>query len=155
MGSPLAPIIAEVMMQKVQDQAFASLPKHQQPVLFCRYVDDCFVVCDSTHAQLILDSLNSQHKDIQLTMDSPRPNGSIDFLDLTINPLHHEDGKMSFSTIVFRKKTRSSHLLPFPSNHLFLAKEGIASFPLHRASTHCSNLVSLAEEHQKISDNFK
>jgi len=33
MGNPLAPIIAEIMMQKIQTQAFAPLPRHQQPLL--------------------------------------------------------------------------------------------------------------------------
>ena len=154
MRNPLAPIIAEIMMQKIQTQAFSSLSRHQQPLLFKRYVDDCFIICHKSHVETILNALNAQHSTMQLTMEHPHHNGSIDFLDLNICPVYMTD-KMKFTTTVFRKKTHTSHLLAYSSAHPPTVKQGIASCFLHRASSHCSTKDLLLEEHNKIADNLK
>ena len=42
MGSPIGPLLADVMMNYVIDKAIESTPLDHQPKFFCHYVDDCF-----------------------------------------------------------------------------------------------------------------
>ena len=42
MGSPIAPLLADVMINYVMNKAIESTPLDHQPKFFCCYVDDCF-----------------------------------------------------------------------------------------------------------------
>ena len=44
MGSPIAPLMADVCMNYVIDQALAVTPPECRPDLLCRYVDDLFLL---------------------------------------------------------------------------------------------------------------
>ena len=44
MGSPIAPLMADVCMNYIIDQALAVTPPECRPDLLCRYVDDLFLL---------------------------------------------------------------------------------------------------------------
>uniref|UniRef100_A0A7I4XT58 Reverse transcriptase domain-containing protein n=1 Tax=Haemonchus contortus TaxID=6289 RepID=A0A7I4XT58_HAECO len=79
MGQRLAPILAIAFMSKIE----APVLEHR-PMLYCRYIDDCFIVC-STQEQMDMyfDLLNTQSEHIRLTRE--RPSGSwLPFLNVQV-----------------------------------------------------------------------
>jgi len=90
MGSPLSPVIADLVLQYLELSAIHSLPFHLP--FYYRYVDDIVLIVPSNSLDLLIQSFNSQHSRLQFTMDIER-NNQISFLDLTFI---NEDGKLIF-----------------------------------------------------------
>ncbi|VDP27841.1 unnamed protein product [Heligmosomoides polygyrus] len=67
MGQRLAPTLAISFMSKIEAPVLSRLP-----LLYCRYVDDCFIVC-STQDEMdrCFEIMNSQSDYISLTMETP------------------------------------------------------------------------------------
>ncbi|XGW09965.1 hypothetical protein V3C99_011891 [Haemonchus contortus] len=67
MGQRLAPVLAIVYMSKIERPVL-----DRRPVLYCRYVDDCFVAC-STQKEMdtCFELLNTQAENIRLTREKP------------------------------------------------------------------------------------
>uniref|UniRef100_A0A0K0D196 Reverse transcriptase domain-containing protein n=1 Tax=Angiostrongylus cantonensis TaxID=6313 RepID=A0A0K0D196_ANGCA len=70
MGQGLAPTLAVVFMSKVEEPV-ANLG----PLLYCRCIDDCFVIC-STQEEMdkCFELLNEQSEYIKLTREKPKKN---------------------------------------------------------------------------------
>ena len=73
----------------------------QSHLMWKRFVDDTFVIIKAAQKQSFLDHINSIDHNIQFTIEEPRTDGSMPFLDILIMPC--EDG--SLATTVFRKPT--------------------------------------------------
>ena len=68
MGSPIAPLMADVCMNYVIDQALAVTPQQFQPELLCRYVDDIFLLFpDCTSLNRFFHNINNVHTNIKFT----------------------------------------------------------------------------------------
>ncbi|KAH9641329.1 hypothetical protein HF086_002651 [Spodoptera exigua] len=79
MGSPLAPVVANIFMEWFEGQALASAPV--RPRYWWRYVDDVFAIINREHVAEFVGHLNSVHGSIQFTTEEERE-GMLPFLDV-------------------------------------------------------------------------
>jgi len=70
MGSPLSPVIADLVMQDLETVAIKNLP-FQLPFYY-RYVDDILLAALSDSLHLLQKTFNSQHSRLQFTMEVER-----------------------------------------------------------------------------------
>ena len=90
MGSPIGPLLADVLMNYVIDKAIERTPLDYQPKFFCRYVDDCFATFTNTSSiEIFLRNLNSVHSQIQFTKEVESHN-SLAFLMFSSKKLTKE-----------------------------------------------------------------
>jgi len=118
MGSPLSPVIADLVMQDLETTAVTNLPF--QLSFYHRYVDDILLAAPSDSLHLLPITFNSQHGRLQFTMEVESDDKKISFLDLTFI---NEDGKLIFD--LFKKPTFSGRFLNFYSNHPLNHKKGV------------------------------
>ena len=110
MGSPIGPLLADVMMNYVIDKAIERTPPDHQPKFFCRYVDDCFATFTNTSSIVVfLRNLNSVHSQIQFTKEVESHN-SLAFLDVLIEKTYK-----GIKTSTYHKTMRTGHLTKFSS----------------------------------------
>ncbi len=150
MGSPLGPTLANIFLCFHENKWLNDCPPRFKPLLFRRYVDDCFIVFRSpSHTQEFLDYLNNKHKNIEFTIETEE-NASLSFLDVTI---YRQDG--SFNTTVFRKSTFTGLGINFFSFVPDLFKINAIKTLIHRAFTHCSSWQFFHVEINKLRSFFK
>nr|VZH99624.1 unnamed protein product [Spirometra erinaceieuropaei] len=87
MGSPLSGLIAEAVLQRLEQQVFSSYP----PKVWVRYVDDTLVVIKRSEVKAFKTLLNSIFPDIQFSMEE-EVNNQLPFLDVQVTRL--TDGKI-------------------------------------------------------------
>jgi len=117
MGSPLFPILADIVMQDLEERAISSLSLHF-PFYF-RYVDDIALAALSASCKNILHVFNSFHKRLQFTIEIADEN-TLNFLDVSIT--------INRNFIEFdwnRKPTFSGRFLNFFSQHPISHKRGV------------------------------
>ena len=89
MGSPLAPILANVFMRKFEENAILSYPG-ERPRYYRRYVDDSFLIFKSQNEVApFFTYMNSLHPNIKFTMEK-EANGTIAFLDVKVTKVHEK-----------------------------------------------------------------
>ena len=134
MGSPLGPILANIFMCYLETTAMSTY-LGILPILYRRYVDDCFLIFGSkAQSDVFFQFLNKQHKNIQFTKDDELDN-SLPFLDIHIT--HNDDGTLS--TSIYRKPTFSGLYLKWNSFVPKQFKTGLVNCLLNRAWKICSN----------------
>ena len=101
MGSPISPIVANLYMEDFETKAFSSAV--HPPSMWKRFVDDIFVVIESSRKEEFLDHINNMDPHIQFTTDDAKPDGSLPFLDTIV--LIQPDN--SLLTSVYRKPTHT------------------------------------------------
>jgi retron-type reverse transcriptase len=117
MGSPLSPIIADLVMQDLEDTAFKSL--NTSCIFYFRYVDDIILATSDENLNLIVNFFNNYHDRLKFTVER-EVNRSLSFLDLLIkikNNMIHIDW--------YQKDTFSGRTLSFFSYHPLCHKIGI------------------------------
>ncbi|XP_055543356.1 uncharacterized protein LOC129728907 [Wyeomyia smithii] len=84
MGSPLSSVVANIIMEKLENEAIARL-KQQNISLrtYRRYVDDCFVVGKKAEIEKVVKEFNEGHEKINFTIEN-EIEGTLRFLDLTL-----------------------------------------------------------------------
>ncbi|KAM0737118.1 hypothetical protein ACS0PU_000211 [Formica fusca] len=116
MGSPLSPIIADIVLQDLETRALESL-KFTPPFYF-RYVDDISLAVPASYLNHTLHTFNSFHPRLQFTVEIGEEN-KLNFLDITMI--------VKTSRLIFdwyRKPTFSGRYLHFLSNHPLCQKRG-------------------------------
>ena len=113
-----------------------------------RYVDDTFVIQHQPHKEEFLRHINTVDPSIQFTVEEPKDDGSIPFLDTIITPA--TDG--TFTIGVYRKPTHTDLYLSWHSNHNLAAKYSVINTLMHRAHTICSTPKLLENELQHIEE---
>ena len=99
MGSPLAPIIADIFITDLEQKLMKRLRK-KGVLWYKRFVDDTFVIVRKfANLNKILSILNSYHRDIQFTL-TKEESEQIAFLDVLV-----KRQAKSFVTTVYRKPT--------------------------------------------------
>ncbi len=123
MGSRLSPVLAGIFMEEVEEKALAQYPV--PPLLYKRFVDDILVIWDIQNGpySILLDLLNSQHQDINLTAEE-EINGKLPFLDLLITRPDMSQ-KRPYSLEVYRKPTHGNRYIHFKSDHPFNMKKTV------------------------------
>ena len=149
MGGPLAPSLANFFLANLENALLNSTePDSFFPVLFLRYVDDCFALFNRLEdADLFLDKLNSLHSMIKFTME--RSSDCLPFLDVNVK-IESE----SFVTTVYRKATHTGVLLNFLSVTPTLWKKGMLLCLLNRAKMICSSAAYLTAEVANLKEMF-
>ena len=93
MGSPLRPLFANIFMSFHEKTWLSNCPSLFKPLLYRRYVDDCFLLFRSLdHIPLFLNYLNSQHPNISFTSEIEHE-GKLPFLDIDVS---RSNGKLIF-----------------------------------------------------------
>ncbi|XP_058836199.1 uncharacterized protein LOC131692873 [Topomyia yanbarensis] len=84
MGSPLSPVVANIVWERVERSALEQL--HQEgivPIFFRRYVDDCLSSVRREQMERMLEVFNSFHPRLQFTIELEE-DGQIRFLDTIV-----------------------------------------------------------------------
>ena len=140
MGSPLSPIMANIYMEHFETKALETAP--HPPSLWKRFVDDTFVILETTHKEGFFQHINGIEEKIQFTAENTRADGSLPFLDTLVTT--KEDG--SLSTSIYRKPTHTNQYLQRDSHHAIANKYSVINSLLHRVKNICSNEDQLDEE---------
>ena len=125
MGSPLAPVLANLFMghnENIWLDEYSS-----PPIFYKRYVDDIITAFKTENeADKFLEYLNSRHPNIKFTMEKQQ-NNQISFLDV------HLDNSETLITKIFRKKTFTGILTNYFSFTSFTYKKGLINCLVERA----------------------
>ena len=150
MGLPLGPTFANIFMCFNENKWLNDCPSEFRPVLYKRYVDDCFVMfrCPS-HAHKFLDYLNNQHPKIKFTMEMEQDQ-ELSFLDVNVKRC---SGKIE--TSVYRKPSFTGLGTSFFSFVSYRFKICAIKTLIHRAYHICSNFQSIHREFNFIKSFFK
>ncbi|XP_070170797.1 uncharacterized protein [Polyergus mexicanus] len=116
MGSPLSPIIADMVLQDLEKRAVATFPL-ALPFYF-RCVDDIVLAVLSSELNFVLNTFNSSHPRLQFTMEEGVDN-RLNFLDITIII---KDSLIEFDW--YHKPTFSGRYPNFGSQHPLCQKKG-------------------------------
>jgi len=125
MGSPLSPILADIVMQDLELKAIKNLD-FEIPVYY-RYVDDILLITPANKVDTILNVFNSIHNRLQFTLEYEKKK-SISFLDLNlvvINDTLYIDW--------YKKETCSGRYLHWYSGHPMCHKVGMIYGLIDRA----------------------
>jgi len=117
MGSPLSPIVADLILQKLELSILNDFP--HKPIFYFRYVDDIALSVPHTSIDSLLDKFNSFHHRLKFTIEIEDNGNHLNFLDLTIIK---RNNSLIFNW--FRKPTFSGRFLNFYSHHPFNHKRG-------------------------------
>ena len=125
MGSPLGPLFANIFLSFHEKGWLSKCPADFKPLLYRRYVDDCFLLFKSTdQIPQFLDFLNRQHPNIKFTCEI-ESNSTLPFLDISII---RKNGV--FETSVYQKPTFTGLFTNF---HSFIPSQyNIASITFAR-----------------------
>ena len=134
MGSPLAPVLANIFMGHHENNWLNNYAG-SGPIIYKRFVDDIFCLFnDQNDAQDFLTYLNKQHPNIKFTND-PEKNGSLPFLDVNIRK--GEDGY--FETSIYHKPSFTGLLTNFLSYVPSSYKLALIKTLIHRVFKICSS----------------
>ena len=137
MGSPLAPVLANIFMRNFEEKAFENCPIDiVKPSFYRRYVDDSFLLFkDQAHVTPFFNYLNTRHKNIVFTKEEELTSTeSFPFLDAKIVK---EDGK--FLTSTYYKPTHTGVYTNWYSFTPRKYKINLIKNLLNRAWKICSN----------------
>ena len=110
MGSPVSAVIANMVMEDVEQRALATSPV--KPFFWKRYVDDVISAVSGNEAERLLSHLNSVEPSIQFTLERKKDR-NLPFLDL--NASRGVQGKLE--TSVYRKPTHTDKYLEVDAHH--------------------------------------
>ncbi|XP_072046610.1 uncharacterized protein [Amphiura filiformis] len=122
MGSPVSPIVSNLFMEWLEQQAIHTAPLDCKPKLWKRYVDDILEVIQKRSVDKLTRHLNQVDttNSIKFTHETEQEN-QIPFLDTLI--VKKPDG--SIKLLVYRKKTHTNQYLNFQSHHSLQHKLGV------------------------------
>ena len=146
MGSPVSGVVAEIVMQNIEQQALATY-KETLP-LWLRYVDDTFTAVHKDEIDFLHEHLNKQNTYIQFTREIEE-NGKIPFLDCLAS---RDNNKIR--TTIYRKPTNSDRLLDQCSYHPTCHKATAVRTLTRRAHLVCDSPKSLSSEAKHLHDVF-
>lgn len=109
MGSPISPIIADIVMEVILDKFMKNIT--HKPRLLTKYVDDIFAVVRKTEIENTLNELNKCNGYIKFTKEEERE-GTLPYLDTLVVKNNN-----TVKTDWFQKPTASGRLINFHSKH--------------------------------------
>ena len=144
MGSPVSVVVAEIVMQHVEERALATC--RQTIPLWLRYVDDTLTIqlFKKTKIDDFHDHLNEQNADIQFTKEIEE-NGKLPFLDCLVSRDNNE-----LRTTVYRKPTHTDRLLDESSYNPTSHKATTIRTLTRRAQLVCDTPDSLRDENRYL-----
>jgi hypothetical protein len=142
MGSPLGPTIASYYMCELENNALSTL--RCKPIIYCRYVDDCFLVINNIKELLSLKNFFEVNSVLKFTYETEIKK-RLPFLDVLITR-----SPDSLKTTVFNKKTNTNECINFKSICPLKYKTAVIKTFLHRAHHVCSDWESFHIEMVRI-----
>ena len=142
MGSPVSVVVAEIVMQHVEERALATC--RQTIPLWLRYVDDTFTAIQKDEIDAFHDHLNEQNADLQFTKEIEE-NGKLPFLDCLVSRDNNE-----LRTTVYRKPTHTDRLLDLSSYNPTSHKTTTIRTLTRRAQLVCDTPDSLRDENKYL-----
>ena len=142
MGSPVSVIVANLVMEDVEERALNSYSN--PPKFWKRYVDDVCVAMKKYKINDFLSHLNSIEVTIQFTVETEDDDNTLPFLD---THLHHMEGGI-IQTSLYRKPTHTDRYLDYMSHHQTEHKKGVVQ-------TLCTRAERLSLTPNKNSSEFK
>ena len=143
MGSPVSAVIANLVMEDVEQRALASVPVSLS--FWKRFVDDVISAVSRNEIDILLQHLNSIELSIQFTVER-EINGHLAFLDLNV----HRTVEGKLETDVYREPTHTHKYLSYDSHHPVSHKRSVAKTLLQRAESLPSNSDSQANEREYV-----
>ena len=147
MGSPLAPLLAEIFLQEFEKK-YLPLFENMGVVYWRRYVDDTFVLLDPTFsAKDVCAELSKCHSCLKFTYEEENPvTHKLPFLDALIE---RKEG-IGFQTRIYRKPTYTGLMTKWSSFVPKNYKYNAVSTMVYRAVQICSSYKALHAEFQFI-----
>ena len=116
MGSPVSVVVANLVMEDVEEQALATFS--DPPQFWKRYVDD---ICVAINRKNFLYHLNTIEESIQFTVEVESDTNGLPFLDVYL----HRCEDSSVGTSLYRKPTHTDNYLDFRSHHPIQHRTGV------------------------------
>ena len=132
MGSSLSPIIANMVMEEIEQTALNTYLN--PPSLLLRYVDDVYAITEKTEVEPFHGYLNTISTSIKLTKELEKL-GQLAFLDVSVQQM--EDG--SLATSVYRKPIHTDRYLQYSSHHPVNQKVSVTRTLFSRTNSITSN----------------
>ena len=132
MGSLVGPIVANLCMEHFVRETLWSASN--PPRFWFSFLDDTWVIQQSTHKQEYLEHINSIDPAIKFTVEGTQGNEGIPFLDTLVRP--EADNSLSFT--VYHKPTHTDQYLQWDSHLNLSAKYSVIGTLTHRAKTVCT-----------------
>ncbi|XP_072024912.1 uncharacterized protein [Amphiura filiformis] len=147
MGSPVSPIVANLFMEWLEQEAITTAPLDCKPKLWRRYVDDILEIINKDSTQKLTDHLNTtdQSGNIKFTYEEEKE-GQIPFLDTLL--IRKQDGTVKL--LVYRKKTHTDQYLSFKSQHPLHQKLGVIRTLMDRKDKIVTEEDDKKDEEQRI-----
>ena len=141
MGSPLGPILANIFLSHHEENWLNKCPIKFKPSFYRRYVDDIFVLFESSEsADSFREYMSSKHQNINFTVEKENVS-SLSFLDVKIC---RKNGK--FVTSVYIKPTFSGVFTNYESFISTYQKRGLLHTLLHRSFSICCDFKTFHSE---------
>ena len=145
-GSPVSIVVAEIVMQNIEEQALSTYTKTLP--LWLHYIDDTFTAVHKDEIDTFHEHLNRQNPHIQFT-EEIEENGKIPFLDCLVS---HDENKLW--TTIYRKPTHTVRLLDQSSYNPTSHKATTIQTLTRRAQLVCDSTDSLTDETNYLSNVF-
>ncbi|CAH3176056.1 unnamed protein product, partial [Porites evermanni] len=146
MGSSVSVVVAEIVMQNIEEQALATYTRTAP--LWLRYVDDTFTAVHKDEIDDFHEHLNRQNADIQFTKEIEK-DGKIPFLDCLFT---RDNNKLK--TTICRKPTHTDRLLDQSSYNPTSHKATTIRTLTRRAQLVCDSPDSLQDETDYLNNVF-
>ena len=146
MGSPISVVIANLVMEDVEQRALATF---HSPLRFWKHcVDDTITVLPRNLVQEFLSHLNSIEACIQFMFEKETEDKKLPFLDVCL--CREPDGSVTIS--VYGKPTHTNQYLPFDSHHPVAQKTSVMRMLMSKVSELSSNGVVCVTEEERVVD---
>ena len=147
MGSPVSPIVANLYMEWLENEALNTAPPEIKPRIWKRYVDDVFEVVKKNSVDKLTEHLNGIDKtgNIKFTHET-EVDGQLPFLDTLVS--RNNQGEVH--TKVYKKSSHTDQFLNFKSHHPLHQKMGVATTLLNRAYKITSEHKDIEQEETTI-----
>ena len=141
MGNPLAPIIADLWMQKMETKL--NRFSKNRPVIWLRYVDDVFCLFTTSETKIkdFHSRINRWHEKLTFTLELGS-NNSISFLDVLVT----QDEEDKLTTSMYRKPTHTGLYMLWDSNQNRKYKLGLIRTLVIRIYRICSKQSIIEKE---------
>ncbi|XP_062541137.1 uncharacterized protein LOC134209171 [Armigeres subalbatus] len=140
MGSPLSPVVANLVMERLEQESIRTLQAKEIVMkLYRRYVDDCFCIAKTQHIDTIINTFNEFHEKLNFTIEKEKEH-KLKFLDMTLDRTSQHIKK------IWTPKQTNGRYLDFHSDSPFQHKRNTAMALIDRAI----KLTDATERHNTI-----